>query len=51
MVGYECVHICIDDATRLGYAEALADERATTVIGFLRGMLDFYRSRGCRWNA
>jgi transposase InsO family protein len=45
-VGYECVHVCVDDATRLAYAEVLQDERATTVIGFLRRVLAFYRSRG-----
>ena len=27
--GWECVHIAIDDATRLAYAEVLADEKAT----------------------
>jgi len=46
MVGYECVHVCVDDATRLAYAEVLEDERATTVIGFLRRVVAFYRSRG-----
>jgi transposase InsO family protein/transposase len=46
MVGYECVHICVDDATRLAYAELLANERAATAIGFLRRLLDFYRSHG-----
>jgi hypothetical protein len=28
-VGWECVHIAIDDATRLAYAEVLPDEKAT----------------------
>jgi transposase InsO family protein len=46
MVGYECVHVCVDDATRLAYAEVLQDERATTVIGFLRRAATFYGSRG-----
>jgi transposase InsO family protein len=46
VVGYECVHVCVDDATRLAYAEVLANERATTAIGFLRRMLAFYRSHG-----
>jgi transposase InsO family protein/transposase len=46
MVGYECVHVCVDDATRLAYAEVLANERATTAIGFLRRTLAFYRSHG-----
>ena len=40
-VGWECVHIAIDDATRLAYAEVLADEKATTAIGFLRRAIAF----------
>jgi transposase InsO family protein len=42
--GWEFVHIAIDDATRLAYAEVLADEKATTAVGFLRRALAFYRS-------
>jgi transposase InsO family protein len=45
-VGWECVHIAIDDCTRLGYAEVLSDEKATTAVGFLRRARDFYRRHG-----
>ena len=45
-VGWECVHVCIDDATRLAYAEVLPDEKTTTVIGFLRRAVAFYGSHG-----
>lgn len=45
-VGWECVHIAIDDATRLAYAEVLTDEKATTVIGFLRRAIAFYARHG-----
>jgi transposase InsO family protein len=45
-VGWEFVHVCVDDATRLAYAEVLADERATTAVGFLRRALAFYRRHG-----
>ena len=45
-VGYECVHVCIDDCTRLAYVEVLPDEQATTAIGFLKRALVFYRSHG-----
>ena len=31
--GWEYVHVAIDDATRLAYAEVLADEKATTAVG------------------
>jgi transposase InsO family protein len=44
--GWEFVHIAIDDATRLAYAEVLGDERATTAVGFLKRALAFYRRHG-----
>jgi transposase InsO family protein len=44
--GWEFVHVCVDDATRLAYVEVLADERATTAVGFLRRCLAFYRRHG-----
>jgi len=46
IVGWECVHIAIDDATRLAYAEVLPDEKATTAIAFLRRAIAFYRRHG-----
>src|SRR4051794_21216404 len=46
LVGWECVHVCVDDATRLAYVEVLADEKATTAIGFLRRAIAFYASHG-----
>src|SRR4051795_2983368 len=47
-VGWEYVHVCIDDATRLAYVEVLDDEKATTAIGFLRRALAFYAAHGVR---
>jgi transposase InsO family protein len=44
--GWEFVHICVDDATRLAYVELLPDEKATTCIGFLKRALRFYRAHG-----
>jgi transposase InsO family protein len=45
-IGWEYVHVCVDDATRLAYVEVLADEKATTAIGFLKRAVAFYRSHG-----
>jgi transposase InsO family protein len=45
-VGWEAVHIAIDDCTRLAYAEVLPDEKAPTVVGFLRRALAFYARHG-----
>ena len=44
--GWDYVHIAIDDATRLAYAEVLADEKATTAIGFLRRAVAFFARHG-----
>jgi transposase InsO family protein len=46
--GWEFVHIAIDDATRLAYAEVLPDERAQTAIAFLRRALRFFGRYGIR---
>jgi transposase InsO family protein len=45
-VGWEFVHVCVDDATRLAYVEVLADEKGTTAVGFLRRALAFFASYG-----
>jgi DNA-binding transcriptional ArsR family regulator len=45
-VGWEYVHIAIDDATRLAYVEVLADEKALTAVGFLRRVVEHYASYG-----
>jgi transposase InsO family protein len=47
-VGWEYVHIAIDDCTRLAYAEVLADEKATTAIGFLRRAIEFFKRHGVK---
>jgi transposase InsO family protein len=47
-VGWEFVHICVDDATRLATAQVLADERARSAVAFLRHCLTFYRAHGVR---
>jgi transposase InsO family protein len=44
--GWEFVHVCVDDATRLAYVEVLADEQATTAVGFLKRAIAFYRRHG-----
>jgi transposase InsO family protein len=40
------VHVAIDDATRLAYAEVLADETATTAVGFLRRAIAHFGGYG-----
>jgi transposase InsO family protein len=45
-VGWEYVHIAIDDATRLAYVEVLPDEKAVTAVGFLRRAIKHFASYG-----
>jgi transposase InsO family protein len=45
-VGWEFVHIAIDDCTRLAYAEVLADEKGLTVVAFLRRAVAFFERYG-----
>jgi len=47
-IGWEYVHVCVDDATRLAYVEVLSDETALTAIGFLRRAIGFYGRHGIR---
>jgi hypothetical protein len=45
-VGWEYVHIAIDDCTRLAYAEVLSDEKGPTAVGFLKRAVAFYERHG-----
>jgi transposase InsO family protein len=44
--GWEFVHVCIDDCSRVAYAEVLGDERGATVAAFLRRAVTWFRRRG-----
>ena len=45
-VGWEALHVCIDDATRLAYSEILADERKASAVGFLERALEWFAGHG-----
>jgi transposase InsO family protein len=45
-VGYDYAHAIVDDHSRLGYAELLADERAPTVTAFVERALGFFAAHG-----
>jgi len=49
--GWECVHVAIDDASRLAYAEVLEDETAASAVGFLHRALAFYARHGIQVEA
>lgn len=46
--GWEYVHVCIDDHSRLAYVEILSDELRETTAAFLERALHWYEVRGIR---
>ena len=46
--GWEYLHVCVDDHSRLAYVETLPDERAESSIGFLRRAMHWLRRQGIR---
>jgi transposase InsO family protein len=46
VAGWEYVHVCVDDATRLAYVEVLENEQGATAAAFLRRAVRFYASYG-----
>jgi transposase InsO family protein len=46
LIGWEYVHVAIDDATRLAYVEVLANEQAPTAVAFLRRAAKHYAAHG-----
>ncbi len=46
--GWEYVHVCIDDASRVGYVEVLGNEQATTATSFLTRAIAYYASLGVK---
>jgi transposase InsO family protein len=45
-IGYDYLHVAVDDHTRLAYIEALPDERDTTSAGFLHRAVSWFRDHG-----
>lgn len=50
-VGWEFVHVCIDDRSRLAYAEILPDERQDSAIAFLERAVTWFANKGIRTRA
>jgi transposase InsO family protein len=45
-IGWECLHVCIDDACRLAYSEILPDERKESATAFLGRALAWFARHG-----
>ena len=45
-VGYDYLHVAIDDATRVAYVAVRPDERAASTISFVREAVQFFADQG-----
>jgi len=45
-VGWEYVHVAIDDASRLAFSQVMTDETARSAVPFLRAAIAYYASLG-----
>ena len=46
--GWEYLHVCVDDHSRLAYTELLPDEKAATATGFLIRAADWFARHGVK---
>ncbi|HHB80218.1 MAG TPA: IS481 family transposase [Aliiroseovarius sp.] len=46
--GWEFVHVCVDDHSRLSFSQVLASERKEDAVAFLRAAVAWYRKLGIR---
>ena len=47
-IGWEFVHVCVDDHSRLGFSQVLDSERKEDAVAFLRAAVAWYRKLGIR---
>jgi hypothetical protein len=46
--GWDVVHVCIDDCSRLAYVEILGDEHPETTVAFFQRAVAWFAQRGVR---
>lgn len=46
--GWEYVHVCIDDASRLAFAQIMPDERYSSAVTFLQNAVAYFASLGIK---
>lgn len=44
--GWEYLHVCIDDASRIAFTDIYPDEKKQSAIAFLKAAVDYYRRLG-----
>jgi transposase InsO family protein len=45
-IGWEFVHVCIDDASRVAFSQVLIDEKKESAVAFLKAAVAYYASLG-----
>jgi transposase InsO family protein len=45
-IGWEFVHVCIDDASRIAFSQIMPDEKKQSAIAFLKAAVAYYNSLG-----
>jgi transposase InsO family protein len=45
-IGWEFVHVCIDDASRIAFVQVMPDEKKTSAAAFLKAAIAYYASLG-----
>ena len=45
-VGWEFVHVCIDDASRIAFSQIRPDEKASSAVPFLKAAIAYYAGLG-----
>ena len=45
-VGWEYVHVCIDDASRVAFSQILPDEKKESAVAFLKATVAYYANLG-----
>lgn len=47
-IGWEFVHVCIDDASRVAFSQLKEDERKASAVAFLKAAVAYYASLGVK---
>jgi transposase InsO family protein len=47
-IGWEFVHVCIDDASRVAFVQIMADQRKESAVAFLEASIAYYGTLGIR---
>jgi transposase InsO family protein len=50
-IGWEYLHVAIDDHSRIAFSDLYADEKRSSVLAFLAATLDYYARFGIRFRA